>query len=165
MYTQIGTYTYSFVLWYSYTCTHIHPQHILNLDLHMLTNMLVCIYTYIYTHRVNLDAFFKYTYIYIYIYTTPWSTHISNSIYYKRSIVPLQVTSIINDREFSFLSFIISSSCSAISTDIPDPLSPPLPIVQCFQQVPRATPCILTKLVYVSSSWSPCFCMAMWRGP
>ena len=28
-----------------------------------------------------------------------------------------------------------SSSCHAISTDIPDPLSPPLHIVDCFQQV------------------------------
>ena len=57
-----------------------------------------------------------------------------------------------------------SSSCRAISTDIPDPLSPLLPIVHCFLQVLRATPRILTELLYVGSSWSPCFCLAMWRG-
>ena len=58
-----------------------------------------------------------------------------------------------------------SSSCRAISIDIPDPLSPPLPIVHQFRQVLRATPCILTELLYVGSSWSTCFCSAMWRGP
>ena len=34
---------------------------------------------------------------------------------------------------------ISASSCHAISMDIPDPLSPPLPIVHCFRQVFRAT--------------------------
>ena len=69
MYTQIRTYIYSCVLGYSYTCTHIHPQHIVNRGL----------------HTVNLDAFFSvYIYIYIYIYThTPWSTDISNYILRK----------------------------------------------------------------------------------
>ena len=44
--------------------------------------------------------------------------------------------------------------------DIPDPLSlsPPLPIVHRFRQVLRATPRILTELLYVGSSWSPYFC-------
>ena len=46
-----------------------------------------------------------------------------------------------------------------------DPLSLPLPIVHCFRQVLRATPHILTELLYVGSSWLPCFCLAMWRGP
>ena len=45
----------------------------------------------------------------------------------------------------------------AISTDIPDPFLPPLPIVHCFRQVPWATPRIFTELLYVGSSWSPCF--------
>ena len=48
----------------------------------------------------------------------------------------------------SWYIIIISSSCRAISTDIPDPLSPPLPIVYLFQQVIRATPCILKELLY-----------------
>ena len=58
-----------------------------------------------------------------------------------------------------------SSSCRAIGTDIPDPFSPPLPIVHRFQKVLRATPHILTELLYVGSSWSPCFHLAMCRGP
>ena len=49
--------------------------------------------------------------------------------------------------------------------DIPDPLLPLLPIVHHFWQVLRATSCILTELLYVGLSWSPCFCSAMWEGP
>ena len=37
-----------------------------------------------------------------------------------------------------------SSSCCATSMDIPDPLSPLLPIIHLFWQVFRATSCILT---------------------
>ena len=58
-----------------------------------------------------------------------------------------------------------SLSCRAISTDIPDPLSPPLPIVHCFRQVLRTTSRIGTELLYVGSSWSSCLCTSMWRGP
>ena len=58
-----------------------------------------------------------------------------------------------------------SSSCRAISTDILDLLSPLLPIVHCFWQDLRATSRILTELLYVGTSWSPCFCSAMWRCP
>ena len=58
-----------------------------------------------------------------------------------------------------------SSSWHAINTDIPDPLSPPFPIVHCFQQVFRTTSRIYTELLYVGSNWSSCFCSAMWRGP
>ena len=50
-----------------------------------------------------------------------------------------------------------SSSCRSISTDIPVPLSPPLPIVHRFRQILRATPRIHTELQYVGSCWSPCF--------
>ena len=57
------------------------------------------------------------------------------------------------------------SSCHAISTDIPDPFSPPFSIVHCFQQFFRATSCISTELLYVGSSWSSCLCSSMWRGP
>ena len=57
------------------------------------------------------------------------------------------------------------SSCRAISTDIPDPLSPPVPIVHCLRQVLRDTSRIGTELLYVCSSWSSCLCSAMWRGP
>ena len=54
-----------------------------------------------------------------------------------------------------------SSSCCATSTNIPDPLSPLLSIVHRFWQVLMAISHILTELLYVSSSWSPCFSSAM----
>ena len=57
-----------------------------------------------------------------------------------------------------------SSSCRATGTDIPDPLSPLLPIVHRFWQVLRTTSRILTELLYVGSSWSPYFYSAMWGG-
>ena len=37
-----------------------------------------------------------------------------------------------------------SSSCRAVSTDIPDPLSPLLPIIHRLRQVFRVTSCVLT---------------------
>ena len=55
-----------------------------------------------------------------------------------------------------------SSSCRAISTDIPDPLSPHL---HCFWQIFRATSRIGTELLYVGSSWTSSHCSSMWRGP
>ena len=58
-----------------------------------------------------------------------------------------------------------SSSCRAASTDIPDPLSPLLPIVHRLWQVFRTTSRILTLLLYVCSSWSSCFCSAICGGP
>ena len=58
-----------------------------------------------------------------------------------------------------------SSSYRATSTDIPDPLSPLLPIIQRFCLVLRVTSCILTELLYAGLSWLPCFCSAMWGGP
>ena len=58
-----------------------------------------------------------------------------------------------------------SSSCRATSTDIHDPLLSLIPIVHRFWQVLRATPRILTELLYVGSSWSFCFCSAVRRGP
>ena len=56
-----------------------------------------------------------------------------------------------------------SSSCRTTSTDIPDPLSPPLPIVHLLWLVFRATSRILTKLLY--SRWSSCICTAICGGP
>ena len=56
-----------------------------------------------------------------------------------------------------------SSSCSATSMDISDPLLPLLPIIHHFWQVFRATSRILTYLLYVCSSWSSCFCLAICR--
>ena len=50
-----------------------------------------------------------------------------------------------------------SSSCRTISTDIPDPLSSPLPIVHCFRKVLRATSRIGTELLYVFRACRPVF--------
>ena len=57
------------------------------------------------------------------------------------------------------------SPCCAISMDIPDPLSPPLPIVHCFWQVFWAISPIGIELLYVGLSWLSCLCSSMWRGP
>ena len=54
-----------------------------------------------------------------------------------------------------------SSSCRTGSTDIPDPLSPLLPIVHRPRQVFRTTSRILTYLLNACSCWSSCFCTAM----
>ena len=54
-----------------------------------------------------------------------------------------------------------SSSCHAISTNLPDPLSPPLPIVDCFRQDFMDTSRIGSELLYVGSSWSSCLCTSM----
>ena len=51
------------------------------------------------------------------------------------------------------------------STDIPDPLSPLLPIIHRLWQVFRPTSRILTQLLNVCSSWSSCFCSAICGGP
>ena len=56
-------------------------------------------------------------------------------------------------------------SCLAISMDIPDPFSPPLPIFYCFWQVLRVTFCIGTELQYVGPSWSSCLCTSMLKDP
>ena len=52
-----------------------------------------------------------------------------------------------------------------ISTDIHDPLSPPLPIVHCFRQILRGTSRIGRDLLYIVSSWSSCLCSSIWRCP
>ena len=65
----------------------------------------------------------------------------------------------------SSLSWSWSSSCPATNTDIPDPLSSLIPIAHRFWQVLRATSRNFTVLVYVCSSWSSCFCLAIWGGP
>ena len=54
-----------------------------------------------------------------------------------------------------------SSSCHAISTDLPDPLPPPFSIVHRFRYVFKATSCIGTELLYVGPCWSSCLCSSM----
>ena len=46
-----------------------------------------------------------------------------------------------------------SSSCHAASTDLPDPLSPPISIVHHSREVFMATFCIGTELFCIGSNW------------
>ena len=57
--------------------------------------------------------------------------------------------------------YISSSSCRAISTDIPDPLLPPLSIIHCFQLVLRAASRVGRELLYIGLSCWSCLCMSM----
>ena len=94
-----------------------------------------------------------YIYIYIYMKKGKYADYIYTYINRNRNYI------------YIYIYIYISSSYRIISTDIPDPFSRPLPIVHCFRQVLMATPPILTELLYVGSSWSPCFYSAMWKGP
>ena len=52
-------------------------------------------------------------------------------------------TNLVNRRKTSITQY-TSSSCRAVSTNIPDPLSPLLPIIHRLWQVFRVTSCVLT---------------------
>ena len=52
--------------------------------------------------------------------------------------------SVIIDWNVCIYIYISSSSCRAVSADIPDPLSPFLPIIHRLRQVFRVTSCVLT---------------------
>ena len=130
----------------THTHTHTHT-HSLSLSLSLKctrTNIHTCILQLwlMITHTLTLSLKYTHTHIHVsaraYMHT---NTHTHTYIY------------------------ISSSSCRAISTDISDPLSLPLSIVHRFRQVFRATPRIYTELLYVGSSWSPCLCSSMQRGP
>ena len=58
-----------------------------------------------------------------------------------------------------------SSSCRAVSTDLPDPLSPSVSIVHYTPEVFKAISCIGTELLYIGSSCSSCLFPSLWRGP
>ena len=55
----------------------------------------------------------------------------------------------------AFIIIIIMSH--AASTDLPDPLSPPVSIVHHSREVFLAASCIGTELLYKGSSWPPAF--------
>ena len=106
---------------------------------------------------VNLPSQYTPYFITFALYTvSSINTYIPNNISYKVNFLL---------KTPGFYDPSSSSSCHAIGTDIPDPSSQPLPTIHCFWQVLRATPHILTELLYVGLSWLPCFCSAMWRGP
>ncbi len=80
---------------------------------------------------------------------TYFKATVQHASYYTTGTLPLDKSSL--------------SSCQAASTDIPGPLSPFLPIIPRFWQVLRTTSRILTELLYVGFSWSPCFCEGVHR--
>ena len=53
-------------------------------------------------------------------------------------------------------------SCHAASTDLPDPLSPPLSIVHRSGEVFKIISSIGTELLYIGSSWSSYIYSFMW---
>ena len=113
------------------------------------------------------DSEFHVQKIYIIIrYITVLSKTVFFIITFDKTIVR---ETVINIESFLIYIYIYISSSSlsrrANSTDIPDPLLPPLPIVYYFQLVFRVTSRFGTKLLYVGSSWSSCLCSSMWRDP
>ena len=63
----------------------------------------------------------------------------------------------------SFVKVCLSSSYHAASIHLPDPLSPPVSIIHCSQEVFKAISCIGTELLYIDSSRSSCLCSSIWR--
>ena len=63
-----------------------------------------------------------------------------------------------------WMTIYIYISWRAISTDLPDILSPTVSIVHRSWEVFRASFCIGSEL-YIGTCWSSCLCSSMWRGP
>ena len=59
-------------------------------------------------------------------------------------IVQISAKSLYKRLQWVYIYHHHSSSCNAASTDIPDPLSPLLPIIHRLRQVFRVTSCVLT---------------------
>ena len=58
-----------------------------------------------------------------------------------------------------------SSSCYPASTDLVDPLSPPVSTNLYRYRAVVYRFCIGTDMLYIGSSWPSCLCSSMWRGP
>ena len=99
---------------------------------------------------------------------TRWQVHIPQKqclIYRKWYQINVRLAKVWTAIDRLSMISISSSSCCTISTDIPDPFSPPLPIVHFFWQFLRTTSRIGIELLNVGSSWSSCLCSATRRGP
>ena len=98
--------------------------------MHMYTNIhaYIYIYTYMYTHTHTHIYIYILTYIYIHIHIQIDIHTYIHTYTYVHIYVHLWIHTYISS----------SSSCRAISTDILEPLSPPLPIVHRIRQVLRA---------------------------
>ena len=95
---------------------------------------------------------FIYIHIYIYIYYYYYYYY-----YYWQFVIYIYIYII--DISSS------SSSCRAACADIPDRLSPFLPIIHRLRQVFSVTSRVLTQLLYVGSCWSSHSCTSMCGGP
>ena len=88
-------------------------------------------------------------YIYIYIYILAYVRACAHTHTHKRVYIYIYI--------YIYICIYISSLSCAASTDIPDPLSPRLPIIHRLCEVFRVTSLIITYLLYVCSSWLSCF--------
>ena len=93
---------------------------------------------------------------------TSWRTNLVYLLLLSQFILFNNINSY---NSFQIIQFISLSSCRATSTDILDPLSPLLSIVHRFWLVLRAISRIISELLYVGSSWSPCFWSTMCGSP
>ena len=93
----------------------------------------------------------------IHIFTYKYT---SIKVQFKLPPLPKFYLSVVS--EYSLLSqSSSSSSCHAASTDLPDPLSPPVTIAHRSWLVFKATSCIGTELLYIGSGWSSYLCSSM----
>ena len=112
----------------------------LNNNYYIYIWLYLCIYIYIYIY------IYMYAYINIYMYAYMYA--------YMYTCILVYIYGYIYIRIYVYMYISSSSLYHAVSTDIPDPLSPHLPIVHCFWQILSATPRIGTELLYVGSSWT-----------
>ena len=148
LHTYIHTHIYKHIYTYIFTHTHTHTHIYTHIYIYIHTHIYIYIYIYTHTH--------KYMYIFIYIYGGTQKILVMKSYLHKQRgltvffeiIVYLLFDEIL--KEYCLQEIMIevyissSSSCRAASTDIPDPLSPLLPIIHRLRQVFRVTSCVLT---------------------
>ena len=149
-------------------CIYIYIRYIfIYINIYIYIYIYEYIYIYIFINISNSHThIYIYIYIYIYLYRTAHKYRLNNIFIKSKFTFKTKIPKIfiISKRIFllsNWLSSSSSSSCRAASTDIPDHLPPLLPIVYWLWQVFRATSHILTQLLYVCSSWSSCFCLAI----
>ena len=92
----------------------------------------------------------------------PPNTHLPTQTHIESFSYPKMIRMYLSDTYSTSSS---SSSCRAACADIPDRLSPFLPIIHRLRQVFRVTSRVLTQLLYVGSCWSSHSCTSMCGGP
>ena len=109
-------------------CMHVYIYAYAHVYIHTHRHIYINLYIFIYPEKLIYTCIHIYIYIYIYIYNVCVCVCV-------HAHVPIL-------KHMSWSSS--SSSCRAASTDIPDPLSPLLPIIHRIWQFFRATSRILT---------------------